>query len=315
MSQQGHNENAVRLAALAGDAQIALDKVARGEADAVEGWLAYGAALNEGRAAHKGDAEFGQWIETNSLSQVGQAEVHPKEREAAMWAAANADQLAEARAAGNARTVRGCHDQWKKIDAQRQADERKAEQEAARKKAAAEAEAKRKEAAEAAEAEALARAAAKSASDETARQEAEARAEEAAQAKAAAEAAADAAEQAAEPSATPDPHATLRREFRSLTPEAQEDDWIALRLEIIELKKRIAEQRDQLAEAKSENAALRESEGGRSLGNALRQARAAEGRMKEHQANAARLQRQVNAQKAEIDRLKREAENQMIPLN
>ena len=40
---QGHNETAVRLAALAGDAQIALDKVARGEADAIEGWLAYGA--------------------------------------------------------------------------------------------------------------------------------------------------------------------------------------------------------------------------------------------------------------------------------
>lgn len=114
--------------------------------------------------------------------------------------------------------------------------------------------------------------------------------------------------------ATPDPHAALRREFRSLTPEAQEDDWIALRLEIIELKKRIAEQRDQLAEVKSENAALRESEGGRSLGNALRQARAAEGRMKEHQATAARLQKQVNAQKAEIDRLKKADEARMIPL-
>ena len=332
MSAIGHNETAVRLAALAGDAQIALDKVAKGEADAIEGWLAYGAALNEGRALFPGDREFGQWLEVNDLNmmatfnlkreahaalcngEVAKAEVDVKERIAAMWAAANADQLAEARANSKARTLRGWHDQWKKIDAQRQADERKAEQEAARKKAAAEAEAKRKEAAEAAEAEALARAAVKSASDETARQKAEARAEEASQAKAAAEAAADAAEQAAEPPATPDPHAALRREFRSLTDEAQEDDWIALRLEIIDLKKRIAEQRDQLAEVKSENAALRESEGGRSLGNALRQARAAEGRMKEHQATAARLQKQVNAQKAEITDLKRQLENKVYVL-
>lgn len=36
--------------------------------------------------------------------------------------------------------------------------------------------------------------------------------------------------------------------------------------------------------------------------------------MKEHQANAARLQRQVNAQKSEIDRLKKEAENQVYQL-
>ena len=126
-------------------------------------------------------------------------------------------------------------------------------------------------------------------------------------------AAGDRAAPASQP-ATPDPHAALRREFRSLTAEAQEDDWIALRLEIIDLKKRIAEQRDQLAEVKSENAALRESEGGRSLGNALRQARAAEGRMKEHQATAARLQKQVNAQKAEIERLKKADENQVIQL-
>ena len=126
-------------------------------------------------------------------------------------------------------------------------------------------------------------------------------------------AAGDRAAPASQP-ATPDPHAALRREFRSLTAEAQEDDWIALRLEIIDLKKRIAEQRDQLAEVKSENAALRESEGGRSLGNALRQARAAEGRMKEHQATAARLQKQVNAQKAEITDLKRQLENKVYVL-
>lgn len=314
MTVMGHNEAAFRLGLLAEDARHAFERVQSGENTAIEGWLAYGAALNDGRALFPGkenDRAFGEWV--RGISPM-MGDIHDDERAAAMWAAANADQLAEAKAASKARTLRGWHDQWKKIDAQRQADERKAEQEAARKKAAAEAEAKRKEAAEAAEAEALARAAVKSASDETARQKAEARAEEASQAKAAAEAAADAAEQAAEPSATPDPHAALRREFRSLTPEAQEDDWIALRLEIIDLKKRISEQRDQLAEVKAENAALRESEGGRSLGNALRQARAAEGRMKEHQATAARLQKQVNAQKAEITDLKGQLENKVYVL-
>ena len=58
MTNYGHNESAVRLAALVGDVQIALDKVAKGEADAIDGWLAYGAALNEGRALFAGDAEF-----------------------------------------------------------------------------------------------------------------------------------------------------------------------------------------------------------------------------------------------------------------
>lgn len=66
------------------------------EADAIEGWLAYGAALNEGRALFAGDAEFGKWVAENSLRQVGGADIHDHERAAAMWAAANADQLAEA---------------------------------------------------------------------------------------------------------------------------------------------------------------------------------------------------------------------------
>src|SRR5690625_4965491 len=46
----GHNELSVRLGILANDAQLALDRVAKGEGDAIEGWLDYGAALNEGRA-------------------------------------------------------------------------------------------------------------------------------------------------------------------------------------------------------------------------------------------------------------------------
>lgn len=45
----GHNEIAVRLGLLAEDARKGLDHVSSGEADAIEGWLAYGAALNAAR--------------------------------------------------------------------------------------------------------------------------------------------------------------------------------------------------------------------------------------------------------------------------
>ena len=126
MNQYGHNETAVRLAALAGDAQVALDRVARGEADAIEGWLAYGAALNEGRALFPGDREFSAWMAEWQLA----IQVEAHERAAAMWAAANADQLAEAQAACKARTLRGWHDQWKKIEQEREAARKKAEREA-----------------------------------------------------------------------------------------------------------------------------------------------------------------------------------------
>lgn len=69
---------------------------------ALSGWLAYGAALNEGRALFPSDEAFGQWLVTNKLSDTNQAE-----RAAAMWAAAHPDQFDAARAAGNACTVRG----------------------------------------------------------------------------------------------------------------------------------------------------------------------------------------------------------------
>ena len=167
----GHNETAVRLNILAHDAQAALDRVARGETDAIGGWLAYGAALNEGRALFPGDREFGKWVEAcfDNLS------MRPNEHEqvAAMWAAANPDQFAEARAAGNARTVRGIHAKWNEINAKRDAEAKAAAAEEARK----EAEAKAK-------AEAEARRLAQEARDEEERKAAEARAEEAARAKA-----------------------------------------------------------------------------------------------------------------------------------
>lgn len=39
-----------------------------------------------------------------------------------MWAAGHPDQFAEARDAGNARTVRGIHAKWKEIEQERAAD-------------------------------------------------------------------------------------------------------------------------------------------------------------------------------------------------
>ncbi len=143
----GHNELTVRLGMLASDAQVALERVAKGEGDAIEGWLAYGAALNEGRALFpKGDNErFGEWVANVNLAFA----VDPHERAAAMWASANPDEFAEAKAAGNARTVRGIHAKWNEINAERKAAEERAKAEEARReaeaKAAAEAEARRAE--------------------------------------------------------------------------------------------------------------------------------------------------------------------------
>lgn len=150
-SRMGHNEIAARLGILAGDAQHALGQVAKGEGDALEGWLSYGAALNAGRLLFhpEDDKGFGQWVDANLLGQVGLVEVHPKERQAAMWAAAYPEQFEEARAAGSARTVRGIHAKWNEIDAERAAVAAREAAEAARKeaeaRAALEAEARRKE--------------------------------------------------------------------------------------------------------------------------------------------------------------------------
>ena len=79
----------------------ALERIASGETDIIEGWLVYGAALNEGRGLFSGDRGFGQWLVTCNLRLT---ENDKMERAAAMWAAANQDDFDTARAAGNART-------------------------------------------------------------------------------------------------------------------------------------------------------------------------------------------------------------------
>lgn len=147
-ANMGHNELTVRLGMLASDAQVALERVAKGEGDAIDGWLSYGAALNEGRALFPSDEQFGQWVE-RSVNDNLSVTPNLHERAAAMWAAANPDQFAEARGAGNARTVRGIHAKWNEINAERAAALARAAAEKARKeaeeKAAAEDDARRKE--------------------------------------------------------------------------------------------------------------------------------------------------------------------------
>lgn len=108
--------------------------------------------------------------------------------------------------------------------------------------------------------------------------------------------------------------AKVMRELAKMTPQGVAEEIAGLRAVAAERKAEIADLKREITDLKDENKALRESEGGRSLGNALRQARAAEGRMREHQASAARLQRQVNAQKAEIANLNKKLENQVIQL-
>ena len=190
MNTFGHNEHIVRLGMLADTAQRALERVASGETDTIEGWLAYGAALNEGRGLFPGDREFGEWLRSSKLEEG----VHQADQSAAMWAAANQDDFDMARAAGNARTVRGIHEKWKQLDAERKATEERERAKVARERAEAErkiadearrkAEVERREVAARAAAEAEAKAAIKRAQDDASRKIAHAQAVAAAQARA-----------------------------------------------------------------------------------------------------------------------------------
>lgn len=311
MIRHGHNEAAVRLAALAGDAQIALDCVARGEAEAIDGWLAYGAALNEGRALFPGDKEFGRWVSENVLGQVAQGEVEPKEQQAAMWAAANRDQFDEARAAGKARTVRGIHAKWKEIEAAREKEAREAEQQA---------ETERKKADD------LARVATVTMNTAAigARSNDGQKAESAQQAENKPEIA-DEGDEGNQPVQTDqentspadpiDPaEAKARRDLAKLTPAALVDEVIGLREALAEAKAKAKAQAQEISDLKADLAAFKQDDMGRALGNAQRQARTAEGRMKEYQATAVRADRRAKILEAENARLKAEIENQVIPL-
>lgn len=135
MSNRGHNERSFRLDTLAAEAREGLEKVEQGQEFTIGGWLAYGHALNEGRALFPGDREFGEWVAQSQLGIAADGTpIKMDDRAAAMWAAANADQFDEARQRGNPRTIRGIHAKWKEIEAEREAarlaEERKARAEA-----------------------------------------------------------------------------------------------------------------------------------------------------------------------------------------
>ena len=97
-----------KMPRLAMRAREGLRKVALGEAQTITGWLEYGGALNEGRALHKSNELFGQWVKGNL------PETEQKDREAAMWAAANPAAFATVRVLNpKVRTVRGLHAKFK----------------------------------------------------------------------------------------------------------------------------------------------------------------------------------------------------------
>ena len=301
MSNLGHNEKTFRLAALAGDAQIALDKVAKGEADAIEGWLAYGAALNEGRALFPSDEQFGEWVVSSNLRL---SENDKMERAAAMWAAANADQLAEAKAASKARTLRGWHDQWKKIEQEREAARQKAEREA---EAARKRDEAKKEAEARAKAEAEARAAAKSAKGDEERKAAEARAEEARKAKEAAEKEVEEAEKVAEEAeeeaeeVAPEVAAVMRK-HSGLTREALLRDYAEL---VVANKKERAQDKAEIARLKERLADLEADDKTAVIRRLQKSVSHADSEKWRANEETARAMRQVYALKKRVEELER----------
>lgn len=316
MSMRGHNEIPVRLGMLADDAKRALTQVEQGEAGAVEGWLAYGVALNEGRSLFPGDREFGQWVAGECSSNL---EVHPAEQSAAMWAAANVDQFEEARAAGKARTVRGIHEKWKQIEFEREKAGREAEQKAevARLRAEQEAAAAaaRQEAEEHAKAEAEARDAAERAQSDHAKAAAEAQAEEAAAAKTEALKDAQAAEAAIAELAEPeretelavqvDPNeAPIRAEWRRLADAAREDGFVQARLLLIDREAELRETNKRVEELERWwNASIQGENMGRALGQARVQIDTMTGRLREYQATNRRLDFRLKKAEARVKEL------------
>lgn len=236
MTKLGHNERSYRLDTLADEARKGLESVEKGEEFTIGGWLSYGHAMNEARALFPADRDFGEWCRSANLSD----RMNDHDRAAAMWAAANADQFDEARQRGNPRTIRGIHSKWKEIEAEREAERFAEEQRQAA------------EARKAAQEPVVSGTPTQSKPDQEEHrpQEHDKLRENPAIGDTGHQPAA--ADQEPVQQAAPDPHAKLRREFRSLTPEAQEDDWIGLREAEAELRKRVKSQTSQIADLKRE---------------------------------------------------------------
>lgn len=104
MTSVGHNSDIIRKA------EEGLSKVDQGGDLTEEGWLQYGAALNEGRAVFPGDREFGEWV---AQCQLDTANRH--DRAAAMWAAEDLNRYQKVKEDyPKVETVRGRHAKWRK---------------------------------------------------------------------------------------------------------------------------------------------------------------------------------------------------------
>jgi hypothetical protein len=287
----GHNERSYRLDALAAEAREGLERVEKGEEFTIGGGLAYGHALNEGRALFPGDREFGEWLRNSNLEERNGEPIHPADRSAAIWAAANADQFEEARQRGNPRTIRGIHAKWKEIEAEHAEEERRKAAEDSRRSAEQDQQAVQAPVQKPAGQEPVADKAATSL----------------------ALPAADGPEaddhdpvHAQKLDATPDPHAKLRAEFRALTREAQEDDWIGLRLQVAEGRKRIAKQRGDIADLKQQIKQLSEGDQGKTISALHKQIGAAKYARDEAMAASKRMEYRMKKAEAALARLDRE---------
>lgn len=128
---------------------------------------------------------------------------------------------------------------------------------------------------------------------------------------------------ASEPAPAPDEapddddgSAKLRRDFLKLTPEAQEDEFVGLHLDLDEARQEIERLKAENERLKAQwMASVEGSNMGRVLGLAERRATTAEGRASEHLATAKRLEYRVKVLEKEKTELQRQLENQIIPMS
>lgn len=118
-----------------------------------------------------------------------------------------------------------------------------------------------------------------------------------------------------QPAPTTSQASYAEKRWHKLSEEGRFQEWIELHAEIARLQADKLALNDEVARLKQRIAEF-EADGslGQKLGEALRKIDRIRGRSDEWQAEAARLKRQVLAQKNEIDRLRREMERQEIPL-
>lgn len=108
-SQAGHNQKS-ELDTIVEDALRGLAMVKQGEEQTIAGWIAYGVALNKGRAMFPSNEQFGQWVVSNNLMGT-----NDMDRLGAMWAAEDPDRLYKILEQNpKVTTVRGAHAKWKK---------------------------------------------------------------------------------------------------------------------------------------------------------------------------------------------------------